>query len=126
MRRVARIVLATCCALPLMAATAAGADPTPAPAPAATQAPTVSSDTALVGWPAGSGVAAELQFEKALMGVPSPANAMEIENNISPVPHRAGTPADYKTALYVQKRLEQDGFATHIQEYKVEFTGPLE
>ena len=51
---------------------------------------------------------------------------MEIERHLSSVPHRAGSAADHATALYVQQRLESDGFATRIQEYQVEFTGPLE
>jgi N-acetylated-alpha-linked acidic dipeptidase len=87
---------------------------------------TVSSDTALVGWAAGPAVTAELAAEKTMMRVPSGANAMEIERHISAVPHRAGSQADYATALYVKQRLERDGFTTRIQEYQVMFTGPLE
>jgi N-acetylated-alpha-linked acidic dipeptidase len=87
---------------------------------------TVPSDGALVGWAAGSAVTAELQAEQTMMRAPSAANAMEIERHLSSVPHRAGTPADYATAMYVKQRLQQDGFTTRIQEYQVEFTGPLE
>ncbi len=87
---------------------------------------TVSSPTALVGWAAGPAVSTELAYERQLMGVPSSANAMDIERHISSVPHRAGSEADYATALYVQKRLADDGFVTRIQKYQVEFTGPLE
>jgi N-acetylated-alpha-linked acidic dipeptidase len=87
---------------------------------------TVSSDTALVGWAAGPDVTAELEAEKTMMRVPSEANAMEIESHLSSVPHRAGSAADYATALYVKRRLDADGFATRIQEYQVQFTGPLE
>jgi N-acetylated-alpha-linked acidic dipeptidase len=61
-----------------------------------------------------------------MMRVPSAGNAMEIERHLSSVPHRAGSAADYATALYVERRLQRDGFATRIQEYQVEFTGPLE
>jgi N-acetylated-alpha-linked acidic dipeptidase len=92
----------------------------------ATPPSTVSSDTALVGWPAGQGVAAELEAEKTMMRVPNAAAAMEIEGHISSVPHRAGSAADYATAVYVKRRLERDGFATRIKEYAVEVTGPLE
>jgi N-acetylated-alpha-linked acidic dipeptidase len=106
-----RILLATLCAFACVGATA----PT-----------TVSSDTALVGWAAGSAVSTELEAEKTMMAVPTGANAMEIERHISSVPHRAGSAADYATALYVKQRLERDGFVTRIQEYQVEFTGPLE
>ena len=87
---------------------------------------TVSSDTALVGWAAGPAVPAELTAEQTMMRVPSSANAMEIEQHLSSAPHRAGTPADHATALYIKDRLTRDGFATRIQEYQVEFTGPLE
>jgi N-acetylated-alpha-linked acidic dipeptidase len=87
---------------------------------------TVTSDTALVGWAAGPAVSAELQAEKVMMRVPTAANAMEIERHISSVPHRAGSQADYATALYVKQRLERDGFAARIKEYRVMFTGPLE
>jgi N-acetylated-alpha-linked acidic dipeptidase len=87
---------------------------------------TVASDTALVGWAAGPGVTAELEAEKTMMAVPTGANAMEIEHHLSSVPHRAGSAADHATALYVQRRLQRDGFVTRIQEYQVEFTGPLQ
>ena len=86
---------------------------------------TVTSDNALVGWAAGAAVTAELQAEKTMLTVPTSANAMEIERHLSSVPHRAGSAADYATAMYVQQRLERDGFTTRIQEYEVEFTGPL-
>jgi N-acetylated-alpha-linked acidic dipeptidase len=86
---------------------------------------TVTSDTALVGWAAGPAITAELQAEKTMLSVPSSANAMEIERHLSSVPHRAGSAADYATALYVQQRLQRDGFATRIVKYQVQFTGPL-
>ncbi|MGB6985099.1 MAG: hypothetical protein WBD74_03885, partial [Candidatus Aquilonibacter sp.] len=68
---------------------------------AAAPTPTVSSDTALVGWAAGPAVGTELSYERKLMAVPSEANAMDIERHISSVPHRAGSSADYATAVYV-------------------------
>jgi N-acetylated-alpha-linked acidic dipeptidase len=86
---------------------------------------TVSSDTALVGWAAGPAVTAELQAEKTMLSAPSSSNAMEIERHLSSVPHRAGSAADYATAMYLKQRLESDGFTTRVQEYEVEFTGPL-
>jgi N-acetylated-alpha-linked acidic dipeptidase len=87
---------------------------------------TVASDTALVGWAAGPDVTAELDAEKTMMRSPSSANAMDIERHLSSVPHRAGSAADYATAVYVKERLRRDGFVTRIKEYQVEFTGPLE
>jgi N-acetylated-alpha-linked acidic dipeptidase len=92
---------------------------------APTASSTVSSDTALVGWAAGPAVTAELQAEKTMLSVPSAANAMGIERHLSSVPHRAGSAADYATAMYLKERLERDGFTTRVQEYAVEFTGPL-
>lgn len=88
-------------------------------------APTPSATT-LVGWAAGPAVSTELAYERQLMAVPSAANAMDIERHISSVPHRAGSAADYATAVYVQQRLAHDGFVTRIQKYQVEFTGPLQ
>jgi N-acetylated-alpha-linked acidic dipeptidase len=82
--------------------------------------------TSLVGWPSGPAVAAELAAEQTMMRVPSGTNAMDIERNLSSVPHRAGSAADYATALYVKRRMERDGFTTRIQQYQVEFTGPLQ
>lgn len=84
------------------------------------------SQPGLVGWAAGPAQSAELDAEQTMMRVPTSAEAMEIEHHLSAVPHRAGSQADYATALYVRQRLERDGFATRIQEYQVEFTGPLE
>jgi N-acetylated-alpha-linked acidic dipeptidase len=84
------------------------------------------SDAALIGWAAGPDVAAELDAEKTMMRVPSSDNAMDIERHLSSVPHRAGSMADYATAMYVKERLERDGFVTRVEEYEVEFTGPLE
>jgi N-acetylated-alpha-linked acidic dipeptidase len=87
---------------------------------------TVASDTALVGWAAGPAVSAELDAEKTMLRVPTAANAMEIERHLSSLPHRAGSAADYATALYVKERLDRDGFTTRIVKYQVQFTGPLE
>jgi N-acetylated-alpha-linked acidic dipeptidase len=60
-----------------------------------------------------------------MMSVPSAQNAMEIETNLSSVPHRAGSAADYATAMYLKQRLDRDGFTTRVVEYHVMFTGPL-
>lgn len=92
----------------------------------ATAPSTVTSDTALVGWAAGPAIAAELTAERTMLRVPTGANAMEIERHLSSVPHRAGSIADYATALYVRDRLARDGFETRIVKYQVAFTGPLE
>ena len=85
-------------------------------------ASSAASGSALVGWPAGPGIRSELDREAALMKIPNSQNALAIERHLSSVTHRAGTPADYATALYVQSRLQQDGFTTRIMPYSVWFT----
>jgi N-acetylated-alpha-linked acidic dipeptidase len=77
-----------------------------------------------VGWASGPAVADEYHYEHLLMGVPSPGNVMDIERHLSSVPHRAGSKADYATAVYVRDRLQHDGFTARIKEYQVWFTGP--
>ncbi|HEX4012821.1 MAG TPA: M28 family peptidase [Candidatus Cybelea sp.] len=121
-----RLMLFGCILLALMAGTIgsqAAAQTTSGPASLPS---TVSSDTALVGWAAGAAVSAEFAAEKTMMGVPTAANAMDIEHHLSSVLHRAGSAADYQTALYVKQRFENDGFTARIQEYQVGFTGPLQ
>lgn len=80
----------------------------------------------LIGWAQGPAIAQELQYEHMMMRIPSPQRAMEIEHHISMVPHRAGTPADYATAKFVEARLKADGFQTRVVPYQVWFTGPTE
>jgi N-acetylated-alpha-linked acidic dipeptidase len=80
----------------------------------------------LVGWAQGPAVSQELRYEQMMMSVPSPQRAMEIEYHISSVPHRAGTPADYATAKFVEQRLKSDGFQTRVVPYRVWFTAPVE
>ncbi len=79
----------------------------------------------LIGWAAGPGSTQELDWEKAFAGVPSAANAAAIEQQLSSKPHRAGTPADYATAVFLQRRLQADGFETRVIPYDVEFTAPV-
>jgi N-acetylated-alpha-linked acidic dipeptidase len=81
---------------------------------------------ALVGWPSGPRVVAERRWEDRFIAVPSAENALDIEHHISAVPHRAGTPADYKTALYVRDRLRADGFSAELQPFEVLFTEPTD
>ncbi|MBV8116557.1 MAG: M28 family peptidase, partial [Candidatus Eremiobacteraeota bacterium] len=119
------VVLACLHASAIAPVAAQTASPSPQPSASPGAPSTVSSDAALVGWAAGSGVTAELQAEKTMMRIPSGHNAMDIERHLSSYPHRAGSAADHATAIYVQQRLARDGFATSIKEYQVAFTGPL-
>jgi N-acetylated-alpha-linked acidic dipeptidase len=107
------------CAMP--AATRAADPATPAASPAPD---TRSNVDALVGWPSGAAVLDERRWENRFMTVPSAANARAIEERISSVPHRAGTPADYATAQFVIDRLKADGFETKVVPFEVLYTNP--
>lgn len=80
----------------------------------------------LIGWPSGPRVVAERKWEDQFVGLPSASNALDIERHLSSLPHRAGTPADYQTAVYYRDRLKADGFDAHFETYQVMFTGPLD
>jgi N-acetylated-alpha-linked acidic dipeptidase len=79
----------------------------------------------LIGWASSPAAAQEVVWEKAFAAVPSAANAAAIEQRLSSKPHRAGTPADYATSVFVQQRLQADGFETRVVPYDVEFTSPV-
>jgi N-acetylated-alpha-linked acidic dipeptidase len=88
--------------------------------------PSGAAQPGIIGWASGPAVSKELQYEQLMLKVPSAANAHEIELHLSSVPHRAGSPADFATAMYVRDRLARDGFTTRIIKYQVWFTGPLQ
>ena len=79
----------------------------------------------LIGWPSGPRVVAERKWEDAFLAMPSASVALDIERHLSSVPHRAGTPADYQTALYYRDRLKAVGFDVRFETYQVMFTGPI-
>ena len=79
----------------------------------------------LIGWPSGSRVVAERKWEDQFVGVPTPANALDIEHHISALPHRAGTAADYATAVYFRDRLKADGFDARFETFEVMYTNPV-
>lgn len=83
------------------------------------------AQTGIIGWAQSPQIAQELRYEQMMMRIPSAARAMEMERHISSVPHRAGTPADYATAKFVQARLQADGFTTRVVPYRVWFTHPV-
>ncbi len=80
---------------------------------------------ALVGWLAGPGVVRERAWEDRFMTVPSAAAAGAIEEKLSSVPHRAGTPADIATANFVRDRLTADGFSVQMVPFDVLYTNPI-
>ena len=98
----------------------AGVAASPAPTPDAR-----ANADSLIGWPSGPRVTAERKWEDEFLRVPSPDNALAIEEKLSSVPHRAGTQADYATALFVRDRLQADGFDARLVPYDVFFTGPI-
>ncbi|GAC1311306.1 MAG: hypothetical protein NVSMB19_25720 [Vulcanimicrobiaceae bacterium] len=114
------MVLAAGLSWPLPVAAA----PTPEPSPTFAAIDARANVDALVGWPAGPRVVAERRWEDRFLSVPSAANALAIEQHLSAVPHRAGTPADYATAKFVGDRLEADGFAVSVVPFDVLYTNP--
>ena len=80
----------------------------------------------LVGWPSGSRVQAERKWEDQFVTYPSAASALDIERHLSSVPHRAGSPADYQTAVFFRDRLKADGFDAQFETFEVTFTGPVD
>jgi N-acetylated-alpha-linked acidic dipeptidase len=101
--------------------------PVASPEPAPVWTPDARSNVdSLIGWPSGAGVVEERAWEDRFEAIPSSGNAADIENHISAVPHRAGTPADYATALYVRDRLRADGFEANLDPFEVFYTNPLE
>ncbi len=108
-------LIAALCASLAVPSQAAGDPPAP---------DTHSNVDSLVGWPTGPTVVEERKWEDRFVAVPSPENAMAIEEHISSVPHRAGTPADYATAQFVAARLKSDGFAVETIPFDVLYTDP--
>jgi N-acetylated-alpha-linked acidic dipeptidase len=125
MRRVlVSLVLAAAivaCGFPVRPLRAADAGAAPAPSPIADARSNLDS---LVGWPSGQSVVDERKWEDQFIAVPSPENAMAIEEKLSSVPHRAGTPADYATAQFVSERLKADGFDVETVPFEVLYTNP--
>lgn len=99
--------------------------PTAAPMPAWTPDARSNVDS-LIGWPSGERVVAERKWEDQFVTYPSAETALDIERHLSSVPHRAGTQADYQTALYFRDRLKADGFDVRLEPFQVMFTGPVE
>jgi N-acetylated-alpha-linked acidic dipeptidase len=63
--------------------------------------------------------AGQLQAEARAMAVPTPENARRWLKILTEEPHVAGTPADYKTALFVRDRLQEWGWKVEIVPFEV-------
>ncbi len=61
----------------------------------------------------------ELDAEAKALAVPTPENARNWLRTLTAEPHVAGTPADYKTAVFVRDKLREWGFQAELNEYKV-------
>jgi N-acetylated-alpha-linked acidic dipeptidase len=103
----------------------------PAVVPSGPPTPTWTPDArsnidSLIGWPSGDRVRAERKWEDQFVAYPSAANALDIERHLSSVLHRAGSPADYQTAVFFRDRLRADGFDARFEPFQVMFTGPVD
>jgi N-acetylated-alpha-linked acidic dipeptidase len=84
----------------------------------ATQPPGSKSSPAPLGFTPSSGPA-QLQAEAHALTVPTPENARKLLHTLTAEPHVAGTPADYKTAVFVRDKLREWGWTADIAELEV-------
>jgi len=63
--------------------------------------------------------AEEIKAETKALAVPSPERARAWLRTLTEEPHVAGTPADYKTALFVRDKLRDWGWQADVVEYEV-------
>ncbi len=63
--------------------------------------------------------ALELEAEAHALAVPSPDNARKLLHVLTAEPHVAGTPADFKTAVFVRDKLREWGWKADIAELEV-------
>ncbi|HEX8632834.1 MAG TPA: M28 family metallopeptidase [Pyrinomonadaceae bacterium] len=61
----------------------------------------------------------ERQLEERFRAVPLPAAAREHLRTLTREPHVAGTPEDYRTAVYVRDQLRKFGISAELKEYQV-------
>lgn len=62
---------------------------------------------------------AQRQLEERFRLVPAPAAAREHLRTLTREPHVAGTPEDYRTAVYVRDQLRKFGISAELKEYQV-------
>lgn len=66
-----------------------------------------------------------LAAESAALKVPTPDNARNWLRTLTAEPHPAGSPGDYKTALFVRDRLREWGWRADLAEYEVLLNYPV-
>src|SRR5262249_46955803 len=92
-----------------------GSDP---PGTSATQHPGPASPSSPLGFcPHSSEV--QLRAEATALTVPTPENARNWLRILTAEPHVAGTPADYKTAVFVRDKLREWGWKADLVEFEV-------
>jgi N-acetylated-alpha-linked acidic dipeptidase len=67
----------------------------------------------------------ETEAETHALSVPTPNNARSWLRTLTEEPHVAGTPADYKTALFVRDKLREWGWKADLAEYEVLLNYPV-
>ena len=61
----------------------------------------------------------QLDAEAHALTVPTPENARKLLRTLTAEPHVAGTPADYKTAVFVRDKLREWGWKAELAEMEV-------
>ena len=67
----------------------------------------------------------QLKAESQALAVPTPENARSWLRILTAEPHVAGTPADYKTAVFVRDKLREWGWKADLEELEVLLNYPL-
>ena len=83
------------------------------------QAQTTTTETATLDGFTAAESQAERQLEERFRAVPLAAAAREHLRTLTREPHVAGTPADYRTAVYVRDQLRKFGISAELKEYQV-------
>ena len=68
----------------------------------------------------------QLKAEALAVAVPTPENARSWLRTLTAEPHVAGTPADYKTAVFVRDKLREWGWKAELEELEVLLNYPRE
>jgi N-acetylated-alpha-linked acidic dipeptidase len=79
---------------------------------------------ALIGFSPGSRTK-EAQAEAHALAIPTPESARAWLRALTEEPHVAGTPTDYRTALFVRDRLRDWGWQAELAEYEVLLNYPV-
>ncbi|MEO6811520.1 MAG: PA domain-containing protein, partial [Isosphaeraceae bacterium] len=69
--------------------------------------------------------AAQAEAETHALAVPNPEKARSWLRTLTEEPHVAGTPADYKTAVFVRDKLREWGWEADLAEYEVLLNYPI-